>query len=73
MPKKLEDKLKHEVNTNPKYKDLPEGRKNAIIYGVMRKTGWKPGEGGDPATWTLSSDEKALAENLYKSLYIEMP
>ena len=38
MPKKLEAKLKREVANEPWSKK----RKDAYIYGVMRKTGWVP-------------------------------
>ena len=76
MPKKLEDHMKHEVETNPKYKHLSEDRKNAIIYSVLRKSGWKPGKGSftpsvpaDEAGFknykeALSKEEKALADEL---------
>jgi hypothetical protein len=38
MPKALERKLKKEVSNKPWSKK----RKDAYIYGVMRKTGWIP-------------------------------
>lgn len=38
MPKELENKLKKEV----KNKKWSKERKDAYIYGVMRKTGWVP-------------------------------
>jgi hypothetical protein len=38
MPKKLEEHLKHEANTL----GLEGERKDAYIYGTMRKTGWVP-------------------------------
>ena len=38
MPKKLEKKLKREA----KKKGLSGERRNAYIYGAMRRTGWKP-------------------------------
>jgi hypothetical protein len=38
MPKKLESKLKREA---PK-KGLKGERKDAYVYGTLRKTGWKP-------------------------------
>lgn len=38
MPKALERKLKAEV----KNKSWSKKKKNAYIYGVMRKTGWVP-------------------------------
>jgi hypothetical protein len=38
MPKKLEKELKAEANK----KGLTGDRKNAYIYGTLRKTGWKP-------------------------------
>ena len=44
MPAKLEHKIQHELSTNPKYKHLSEKSKNAILYSVLRKTGWKPGK-----------------------------
>ncbi len=38
MPKKLELKLKREATK----KHLTGKRKNAYVYGTLRKTGWKP-------------------------------
>lgn len=38
MPKKLEEELKKEA----KKKGLSGERRDAFIYGTMRKTGWKP-------------------------------
>jgi len=38
MPKKLEEKLTKEANKA----GLKGKRKNAFIFGTMRKTGWKP-------------------------------
>lgn len=38
MPKKLEAKLE----TEAKKKGLTGDRKNAYVYGTMRKNGWKP-------------------------------
>ena len=38
MPKELENKLKQQVSN----KNWSEERKNAYIYGTLRKTGWKP-------------------------------
>lgn len=38
MPKKLEAKLKREAGKA----GLKGERKNAYVYGTMRKTGWKP-------------------------------
>lgn len=38
MPKAMERKLKKQA----KKKGLTGKRKNAYIYGTMRKTGWKP-------------------------------
>lgn len=38
MPKALEDKLKREA----KKKGFTGKRKDAYVYGTMRKTGWKP-------------------------------
>jgi hypothetical protein len=38
MPKELEEKLKREAAA----KGLTGKRKNAYVYGGMRKTGWKP-------------------------------
>jgi hypothetical protein len=40
MPKALERKLKQEVNK--KHPNWSEERKNAYIFGVLRKTGWVP-------------------------------
>jgi hypothetical protein len=43
MPKALEEKLKKEaIQRRLKGKD-----KNAFIYGTMRKTGWRPGDGNN--------------------------
>jgi hypothetical protein len=74
MPKKLEEKLKHEVETNPKYKHLSQERKNAIIYSVLRKTGWKPGEGSDIPSIKESLDqaESALESELLQNIYKEL-
>lgn len=41
MPKKLEDKLKREASK----KGLSGKRKDAYVFGAMRKTGWKPKSG----------------------------
>lgn len=38
MPKKLERKLKRQVAK----KNWSKERKNAYVYGALRKTGWKP-------------------------------
>lgn len=38
MPAALEAKLKKEADK----KGLTGKRRNALIYGVLRKTGWKP-------------------------------
>jgi len=38
MPKKLERALKREADK----KKLTGDRKNAYVYGTLRKTGWKP-------------------------------
>jgi hypothetical protein len=38
MPKALEDKLKKEASK----KGLSGERKDAYVYGSMRKIGWKP-------------------------------
>jgi len=40
MPKKLERALKRRVNK--KHPDWSKKRKDAYIYGTLRKTGWKP-------------------------------
>lgn len=39
MPKVMERALRREAN---KHKDWSKERKNAFIYGTMRKHGWKP-------------------------------
>jgi len=44
MPKALEQKLKRQVAD----KDWPQERKDAYVYGTMRKTGWKPGKYDEP-------------------------
>lgn len=38
MPKKMEKSLKKQARK----KGLKGKRKNAYVYGTMRKTGWKP-------------------------------
>ena len=38
MPKELENRLKQQVSN----KNWSEEKKNAYIYGTLRKTGWKP-------------------------------
>ena len=38
MPKQLEQKLVKQANK----KGLKGKRKNAYVYGTLRKTGWKP-------------------------------
>ena len=38
MPKELENRLKQQVSN----KNWNEEKKNAYIYGTLRKTGWKP-------------------------------
>lgn len=38
MPRKLESKLKREASK----KGLKGERKDAYVYGTLRKTGWKP-------------------------------
>lgn len=38
MPKELEAKLKKQASK----KGLTGERKNAFIYGTLRKTGWRP-------------------------------
>jgi len=40
MPKKLERKLKKQVSK----KNWSKEKKNAYIYGTLRKTGWKPSQ-----------------------------
>lgn len=40
MPKKLESKLKREASK----KGLKGERKDAYVYGTLRKTGWKPSQ-----------------------------
>ena len=39
MPKAMEEALKKEAN---KHKGWSQEKKNAYVYGRMRKTGWKP-------------------------------
>jgi len=39
MPKKLERKLRKEAES---HKNWSEERKDAYVYGTLRKTGWKP-------------------------------
>lgn len=38
MPKELEQKLKHQVSG----KNWSQEKKDAYVYGTLRKTGWKP-------------------------------
>jgi hypothetical protein len=38
MPKKLEQRLKKEVAK----KNWSQEKKDAYVYGTLRKTGWKP-------------------------------
>jgi len=38
MPKELELKLKRQVSK----RNWSKERKNAYVYGTLRKTGWKP-------------------------------
>jgi len=40
LPKKLHEKLKKQARK----KGLKGKRKNAYIYGILQKTGWKPGK-----------------------------
>jgi hypothetical protein len=40
MPKELEKKLRKEAVA----KGLKDERRDAYVYGTMRKTGWKPGK-----------------------------
>ena len=40
MPKKMEAELKREVAK--KHPNWSKERKDAYVYGTMRKTGWKP-------------------------------
>jgi hypothetical protein len=42
MPKKMEKALEKEANK----KGLKGKRKNAYVYGTLRKTGWKPKKKG---------------------------
>lgn len=39
MPKKLERQLRAQAN---KHEGWSEERKDAYVYGTLRKTGWKP-------------------------------
>ncbi len=39
MPKAMERKLKAQAN---KHKSWSKERKNAYVYGTMRKAGWRP-------------------------------
>ncbi len=39
MPKALERKLRAQAN---KHKDWSDERKDAYVYGSLRKTGWTP-------------------------------
>lgn len=39
MPAKLERELKAQAST---HKGWSKERKNAYVYGTLRKTGWKP-------------------------------
>lgn len=42
MPKQLERELRAKVNRL--HPDWSEERKNAYIYSILRKTGWRPGK-----------------------------
>ena len=44
MPKKLE----HELEKKAVKKGLKGKRKDAYVYGTLRKTGWKPGLDTNP-------------------------
>ena len=39
MPKALEQKLRREAN---QHKGWSEERKDAYVFGTLRRTGWKP-------------------------------
>lgn len=43
MPKRLERKLKREVNS--KHPGWTKAHKNAYVYGTLRKEGWRPKRG----------------------------
>ena len=40
MPKKLERKLKRQINRE--HPEWSQDRKDAYVYGTLRKTGWVP-------------------------------
>ena len=40
MPRKLEKSLWAQVNKE--HPDWPEERRQAYVYGALRRTGWKP-------------------------------
>ena len=42
MPKDEERRLKAKVNKDPKMKKWSQERKDAYVYGTLRKQGWKP-------------------------------
>ena len=44
MPKRLERKLRHEAEEHRNWSDE---RKDAYVYGTLRKTGWKPAKERD--------------------------
>ena len=47
MPKKLERKLRREANQKwPGQSKTARERRDAYIYGTLRKTGWTPSESG---------------------------
>ena len=58
MPKELERKLEKEVANKPWSKE----RKNAYIYGTLRKTGWKPKKHNPE--FELTVEKKNIGEDL---------
>lgn len=70
MPKQLEKKLKKQIDK--KYPKLSKERKNAILYSILRKTGWKPGEGEETWGLDLTDKEKEMCDSVMADLYKEL-
>jgi hypothetical protein len=71
MPVELEKKIRARVNKD--YPNLSQEKKNAIIYSILRKTGWKPKR--EEASMTLmdmDKEMKSIAEAIMKDLYKEV-
>lgn len=62
MPKAMERKLKREVAK----KNWSKERKDAYVYGTMRKTGWKPST--QKHTFKKGSPNKAVGSHCLRSV-----